>query len=498
MDAYSYIRWSSKKQTEGDSFNRQTESARRVCIEKGWNLIDLPPDAGVSSFKGKNLSHKGILGQFIRKIEKGEISTPCVLIIEKLDRFSRREVDDILPIFLDLIKRGVEVYSTMDNDHYTSEKIKADPMINLIKLVMGFVSANNYSKTIGIRIAAAKKRKRELALTGKKVWMFDCCPQYFDWDKSKEIYIPNHKSKHVELIYNRFLETKSLLSVVKYLNENNVKPFQTAKHWAATTVKDILTARQVLGEFKGVKNYYPRIISDDKFNQAQYILKNNRQGKGTIPRLFNILHGILYCKTCGKPAVQVSNKTMTRYHGCKRKYSGTCSVTRVVRTDILEQTLFGIVLQLSPTDLLKDIDKQTSKDVQVLQGELITIDKEIHRLIELDGIGLDIIRTKLEGLKKRQDDVRIDLQKKMDIIRQPMALGSSVSRLRDLVGGSDDGKLDQALRSMNKTLLDDSIRRKLREPLSNLVDRVVCDFERATYRVHYKTGVISDEVYLGD
>lgn len=138
MNAFSYVRWSSAKQTDGDSFLRQTETARRVCREKGWNLVDLGSDAGVSAFKGKNLSHKGILGQFIKRVESGLIQTPCVLILEKLDRFSRNDVDEVLPVFLNLLKSGVEVYSALDNDHYTHAKIKDDPMVNILKLVMGF------------------------------------------------------------------------------------------------------------------------------------------------------------------------------------------------------------------------------------------------------------------------------------------------------------------------------------------------------------------------
>src|SRR5688572_30041079 len=104
MNAYSYIRWSSARQTDGDSFLRQTDEARRVSTEQGWNLVDLPPDKGVSAFKGKNLSHKGILGQFIKRVENKLVPVPCVLVIEKLDRFSRKDVDEVLPVFLELLR----------------------------------------------------------------------------------------------------------------------------------------------------------------------------------------------------------------------------------------------------------------------------------------------------------------------------------------------------------------------------------------------------------
>ena len=51
----------------------------------------------------------------------GQVETPCALIVEKLDRFSRKEVDEVLPAFLALLKAQVQVYSVLENDHYTVE-----------------------------------------------------------------------------------------------------------------------------------------------------------------------------------------------------------------------------------------------------------------------------------------------------------------------------------------------------------------------------------------
>jgi DNA invertase Pin-like site-specific DNA recombinase len=52
MKAYSYKRWSTDKQTKGDSLMRQTNSARAICEQKGWELDEsLEPDAGISAFR---------------------------------------------------------------------------------------------------------------------------------------------------------------------------------------------------------------------------------------------------------------------------------------------------------------------------------------------------------------------------------------------------------------------------------------------------------------
>ena len=94
--AYSYRRFSSKNQTDNTSLQRQLEMAQDVCQEKGWKLIDLPPDEGVSAYKvtdddGEMAAnfHKGNLGIFLGKVRRKEISVGSVLILERLDRFSR-------------------------------------------------------------------------------------------------------------------------------------------------------------------------------------------------------------------------------------------------------------------------------------------------------------------------------------------------------------------------------------------------------------------------
>lgn len=50
---YSYIRWSSERQSTGTSRERQDTLARKVADEYGLELIEVL-EAGVSAFKGKN------------------------------------------------------------------------------------------------------------------------------------------------------------------------------------------------------------------------------------------------------------------------------------------------------------------------------------------------------------------------------------------------------------------------------------------------------------
>jgi DNA invertase Pin-like site-specific DNA recombinase len=92
--AFSYRRFSSRRQGDGSSLARQLEMAQTVCAANGWQLVDLPPDSGVSAFKvnGDGLMaanmHKGNLATFLARVERGDIKRGSVLIIEKLDRLA--------------------------------------------------------------------------------------------------------------------------------------------------------------------------------------------------------------------------------------------------------------------------------------------------------------------------------------------------------------------------------------------------------------------------
>ncbi len=64
--AFSYIRFSSKKQQKGESFRRQAEFAVEVCRENGWVLDETLTlnDLGVSAFRGNN-AKVGALAEFL-------------------------------------------------------------------------------------------------------------------------------------------------------------------------------------------------------------------------------------------------------------------------------------------------------------------------------------------------------------------------------------------------------------------------------------------------
>ena len=89
MKAIAYIRFSTKKQEEGSSIERQAETIEGYCQEKGLDLIETFIDDGFSG-DGEHMS-KGKLGTVIfPAIDAGKYRG-FALVVEKMDRFSRQD-----------------------------------------------------------------------------------------------------------------------------------------------------------------------------------------------------------------------------------------------------------------------------------------------------------------------------------------------------------------------------------------------------------------------
>lgn len=104
-----YLRWSDQHQSRGSSLARQRQIVRLFADELGW-----PFDAnsemiedGKSAFSGANLE-KGKLGDYERAVRRGEKAGRC-LMVEKMDRLSRRVGFDALRWFGDMVECGLTI-----------------------------------------------------------------------------------------------------------------------------------------------------------------------------------------------------------------------------------------------------------------------------------------------------------------------------------------------------------------------------------------------------
>ena len=97
---YSYVRFSTGDQKQGDSLRRQVQLSQNYA-EKHGLVLDTTlnmHDLGLSAYKGEH-TKKGALGHFLKLVKKGQIEKGSTLIVESLDRLSREKISVALSQF---------------------------------------------------------------------------------------------------------------------------------------------------------------------------------------------------------------------------------------------------------------------------------------------------------------------------------------------------------------------------------------------------------------
>lgn len=303
--AYSYTRFSSARQREGDSLRRQIEAAQDWCQRNGGGLeLDTNlRDLGLAAFKGKN-AKIGALGRFLRAVREGMIAPGSILIVENLDRLSRDEVFKALDVLRPIIEGGVDVVTLSDNRRYTRDNIN-DPMM-VLNVVLTFSRGHEESKTKSMRLSATWSNKRKAAATAR-VPMITRGPGWLevvdaplngarrDWRNAKFV-VREDRAKILRQIFQWSADGWGYKRIAKELNRRKVAPWKKTP-WNEGIVCGLLKSRAPLGEFQTytypkdgsrkripvgevIRDYYPRVISDELWESAQTkIRRPNYRGR---------------------------------------------------------------------------------------------------------------------------------------------------------------------------------------------------------------------------
>ncbi len=308
--AYSYQRFSSPSQANGDSLARQTALARAYAEQHGLRLDEelTYRDLGVSGFRGKNAAH-GELACFLEAVRAGQIPEGSFLLIESLDRLSRDNILRAQAILTNLVVSGVNVVSLADNRLYSEESLSDDPL-GLIYALLVFIRANEESATKSMRARQAWTRKREAVAS--KV-LSTRLPEWLTLEDGRIVPIPE-RAELLKRIFTDAEKGQPPQLIAEALNEEQVPRWSINGPWERTTIAALINNRRVTGalplyEFvykRNVQNrlpigvvggYFPRIIEPEVFLQVWSICSNRRRGGSAAKR--NVFANLLRCADCG-------------------------------------------------------------------------------------------------------------------------------------------------------------------------------------------------------
>jgi DNA invertase Pin-like site-specific DNA recombinase len=359
LKAFSYLRFSTPDQFNGDSFRRQTEAARAYADKHGLELDDLTfHDLGVSAFRGAN-AVDGALAQFITAVDTGRVPKGSYLLVENLDRLSRDKIMAALSRFSALLERGITVVTLSDGKVWTTDSLNNLPDLMWSLLVMS--RARDESETKSRRLLAAWANKRDRATTGGHK-MTGKAPAWLRLHNGAFVVVED-RAALVRRIFALALAGHGKAGIAKALNAEGIAPFgdgpseaRKADGWHPSYIHKILANEAVIGRYQpmrrvwtdGVKSrategapiesYFPVILSDPA---DFYRLRRGMglSGHGTSEPV-NALSGIARCSRCGG-AMHYINKgappkgsAYLACDGARRK--GTCTAKSVRYRGVLD------------------------------------------------------------------------------------------------------------------------------------------------------------------
>jgi DNA invertase Pin-like site-specific DNA recombinase len=323
----------------GDSLRRQLQASREYAAKHDLDLDETLRDIGVSAYSGANVEN-GALGKFLQMVKAGKIAQGSFLIVESLDRLSRKNVLEALPPFLAIIAAGIVVVTLADEQTYSQKTIENNPYQLMGSLVV-MIRANDESATKSKRIKEAMTKMRDAAMRGEGRYNVNL-PTWIDATKSPkgEInYSLNDHAGTVRLIYELAAEGLGQMEICRRLHRDNVPVFKRAKNgWHQSAVSHLLSYPAVVGTYQprehrngryvdvgpAQKNFYPAAVSEDLYLRAMKA-KRTRPARGRKGEEFtNLFQGLVSCGVC--------SGSMTLYFGRNKEVNSYLRCYNRMRT----------------------------------------------------------------------------------------------------------------------------------------------------------------------
>jgi DNA invertase Pin-like site-specific DNA recombinase len=496
--AYSYVRFSSRKQEQNDSVRRQIrlrdewlKANPSVVLDTEISLQDL----GVSAFRGANLDAEwGDLGKFIALVEKQDSPIPrgSYLLLERLDRFSRQKVSVAYTALMRLVHAGIVVV-VLDPSPHQIDAENVDQMQVVLPIVTNLCLAHEQSREKSKRVSYAWKSRREDARQNGKIYT-KRTPAWIKYDEStKKLVLDESKAAAIRHIFKRTIEGVGQVTLVRELNKDfppiagNTKKKRLSQ-WNTSYVCKILNDRSVIGEFQPhciedgkrrvadgepIRDYFPRVIDEEVFYQAQYQKSLRKKEKTDERSLFvNLFTGLVWCNNDDSP-MQIQTSRTKRKNGSvylqrrlwsdssRKGISGSC--TWSIEYDAFESVVLDSLTELNPKNFQNTAaaSEERSMLYQQIEGCAVKI-REIEREAESLTSRMSIASAlkMVDALSRKKESLELRLKS---------------------IAGVEDTSVDSAVEGLesvksaiagNSSPHNHSIRHKLRSLIPTIVEKI--------------------------
>ncbi|MFI3228146.1 MAG: recombinase family protein [Clostridia bacterium] len=338
-----YARVSSTSDDQINSLaNQLSYYTNLIENEENYEMVDIYVDEGIS---GVSLEKRT---EFLRMMEDAKQGKIDRIITKSLSRFSRNSLDGIICL-RELKSLGIPVI-------FEKEGINTDNLTSENLLTLYTIVAEQESINISQNL---KKMNRERMRKGE--YIPSNAPFGYRLE-NKEFKIYEPEAEIVRRIFKEYLSGSGVDTIVKKLNEENIKNKNNVAKWRKNSVSIILKNEKYAGNMlfqktfnedivpyiqkknRGelqqyfVKNTHPAIISEIEYQIVKLLLEN-KKNQVTISSAHSILNGMIKCDLCGSTfRKKISNEKI--YWVCRDKdnnlFKEKCFSNRVSQERVFE------------------------------------------------------------------------------------------------------------------------------------------------------------------
>ena len=405
QNAVIYARYSNDTQTE-----QSIEGQIHVCTEyaqrHGIVVVDTYIDRAIS---GKTENRP----QFLRMISDSSSGLYDIVLVYKLDRFSRNKYDNVL-YKKRLRDNGVRVVSATEAISDTPEGVLLESLLEGMAEFYSTELAQKISR--GLTQSALKCK-----YTGGRVTLG------YKISTNKEYEIDDANAAIVRFIFESYVSGHSYSKIIKELNKRGYKS-AAGNHFGNNSLNSILTNEKYIGVYEysnevRIEDGIPAIISKDIFEVVQVKMKQNKKRSASAKAKVNyLLSGKLFCGLCGGSMVGQSTRNTKGYPNCYyecnvKKRLKTCD-KRNIRKEWIENLVVDETMKMLTDELIDYIagkvhtvsekDRDNQGIIDGLSAQLKEVDVKLKNISKAIAQGIITPTTKDMLLEAEADKVAIE------------------------------------------------------------------------------------------
>jgi DNA invertase Pin-like site-specific DNA recombinase len=410
---FSYVRFSTPEQLNGDSLRRQVQATAEWCrrnnvpLDTSLSLRDL----GKSAFRGSHKDDKAALGAFLRAVNQGKVPKGSFLVVENLDRLSREEEVPACHLLTSILMAGVKVVQLFPAEIVLTEQSNG---WELMRAVMELSRAHGESAAKSKRNGETWEQKRQAARAGsvqpprKKDGrltrsMTSLLPAWIE-DVDGVLKLIPEKAAAVHRVYKLAAEGYGACLIGKALAKEGWPVPGECGYWSRAYVSLLLDDRRAVGECQPryrngkpagepIKDYFPACVSEEEWQRARDVIGSRKKPpRGRVGEYINVFAGLLMNARMGEP-YYIGSRTN---HG---KYRRVLIAKRAVENSSMVYGFDFHVFERAVLGLMKEIDPKEVIGEVPGQDEIIVVSRELERVrTQQEAIAVEMTRGDAKSL----------------------------------------------------------------------------------------------------